>query len=306
MPMDNAEATEVSAEMSALLAYVLCQKVDSTVQASSMSMADENVARSYSSTIGMMSYNVGYRVLRKEVAADGTVWVALKCYDDAAATLWLTMRVNWEGEEQIDNGKTDVLNCSTLKMTYSNGTNRCVLQAQTNVEIHQDSDENQFIVLLQTDRAQGSYSGSLDAAPQGVDKKALKKRETDLREVGFNFAEVPFVAPPRFAGESKYSLKKMVKLAVDGIVGYSVLPLRTAFAMGIFLAVLSCCFMLHALYVYINGEAVSGWTTIMVCMSLFGGAQLIILGIMGEYLGRIYTEVKNRPLYLIKNQEVEK
>ena len=98
----------------------------------------------------------------------------------------------------------------------------------------------------------------------------------------------------------------MVKLAVDGIVGYSVLPLRTAFVAGIFLALLSFCLMLHALYVYINGEAVSGWTTIMVCMSLFGGAQLIILGIMGEYLGRIYTEVKNRPLYLIKNQEVEK
>ena len=157
--------------------------------------------------------------------------------------------------------------------------------------------------------------------PGGSDFRLLDRRAVDamnqyrehdrfLRGIvtllGFNFAEVPFVAPPRFAGESKYSLKKMVKLAVDGIVGYSVLPLRTAFIMGIFLAFLSVCFTVHALYVYINGEAVSGWTTIMVCMSLFGGAQLIILGIMGEYLGRIYTEVKNRPLYLIKNQEVEK
>ena len=162
---------------------------------------------------------------------------------------------------------------------------------------------------------------SVHIRPGGSDFRLLDRRAVDamnkyrehdrfLRGIvtllGFKFAEVPFVAPPRFAGQSKYSLKKMVKLAVDGIVGYSVLPLRTAFVVGIMLALLSFCLMLHALYVYINGEAVSGWTTIMVCMSLFGGAQLIILGIMGEYLGRIYTEVKNRPLYLIKNQEVEK
>lgn len=149
-----------------------------------------------------------------------------------------------------------------------------------------------------------------------LDRKAVdalgKYREHDrflrgmVTLLGFNVAEVPFVAPPRFAGESKYSLSKMMKLAVDGIVGYSVVPLRAAFGAGILCALLSVCLLLHALYVYINGEAVSGWTTIIVCMSLFGGTQLIILGIMGEYLGRVYTEVKNRPLYLIKNEEAKK
>jgi len=119
--------------------------------------------------------------------------------------------------------------------------------------------------------------------------------------LGYKVAEVPFVAPPRFAGKSKYSLNKMVKLAVDGIVGYSVVPLRAAFVAGLLFALLSFFLLLHALYVYVCDEAVSGWTTIMVCMSLFGGTQLIMLGIMGEYLGRIYTEVKNRPLYLVKN-----
>ena len=124
--------------------------------------------------------------------------------------------------------------------------------------------------------------------------------------LGYKVAEVPFVASPRFAGKSKYSLNKMVKLAVDGIVGYSVVPLRAAFVAGLLFAVLSFFLLLHVLYVYICDEVVSGWTTIMVCMSLFGGTQLIMLGIMGEYLGRIYTEVKNRPLYLIKNNEGEK
>lgn len=119
--------------------------------------------------------------------------------------------------------------------------------------------------------------------------------------LGFKVAEVQFVAPPRFAGESKYSLSKMAKLAVDGIVGYSVVPLRAAFVAGLLFALLSFCLLLHALYVYICDEAVSGWTTIMVCMSLFGGMQMIMLGIMGEYLGRIYTEVKNRPLYQVNN-----
>lgn len=149
-----------------------------------------------------------------------------------------------------------------------------------------------------------------------LDRRALEAmnryREHDrfLRGIvsllGFNIAQVPFVAPPRFAGKSKYSLSKMMQLAVDGIVGYSVLPLRVAFMAGILLALLSICLLIHALYVYVNDEAVSGWTTIMVCMSLFCGTQLMILGIMGEYLGRIYTEVKNRPLYLLKNQEADK
>ena len=119
--------------------------------------------------------------------------------------------------------------------------------------------------------------------------------------LGFKMAEVPFVAPPRFAGKSKYSFSKMAKLAVDGIVGYSVVPLRAAFVAGIILALFSFLLFLHVLYAYVCDEAVSGWTTIMVCLSLFGGTQLIMLGVMGEYLGRIYTEVKNRPLYLLKN-----
>ena len=123
--------------------------------------------------------------------------------------------------------------------------------------------------------------------------------------LGFKMAEVPFVAPPRFAGKSKYSFSKMAKLAVDGIVGYSVVPLRAAFVAGIILALFSFLLFLHVLYAYICDEAVSGWTTIMVCLSLFGGTQLIMLGVMGEYLGRIYTEVKNRPLYLLKKNDVD-
>ena len=124
--------------------------------------------------------------------------------------------------------------------------------------------------------------------------------------LGYKVAEVPFVASPRFAGKSKYSLSKMVKLAVDGIVGYSVVPLRAAFVAGLLFAVLSFLLLLHVLFVYICDEVVSGWTTIMVCMSLFGGTQLIILGIMGEYLGRIYTEVKNRPDFIVDETNIVK
>jgi dolichol-phosphate mannosyltransferase len=124
--------------------------------------------------------------------------------------------------------------------------------------------------------------------------------------LGFREADVEFVAPPRFAGKSKFSVSKMMKLAVDGIVGYSVVPLRFTFVAGMLFALLSFCLLVHALFVYFCYETVSGWTTIIVFMSIFAGIQLIILGIIGEYLGRIYTEVKNRPLYQLKNTKIRK
>lgn len=121
-----------------------------------------------------------------------------------------------------------------------------------------------------------------------------------VSSLGFRRAEVPFVAPARFAGNSKYDLKKMLKLATDGVVGFSVLPLRGAFYMGLLFALLSFMLVCHALWEYLHNQTVPGWTTITVALSLFGGIQLMIMGIIGEYVGRIFTEVKNRPLYIVK------
>ena len=117
--------------------------------------------------------------------------------------------------------------------------------------------------------------------------------------MGFRKTTVEFVAHERFAGRSKFSLHKMISFALDGILAYSVQPLRAAFYVGVFSALLAVLIFLHVLYETLSGETVPGWSTIVVCSLFFGGMQLMMLGICGEYIARILQEVKNRPLYLI-------
>lgn len=118
--------------------------------------------------------------------------------------------------------------------------------------------------------------------------------------MGFNQIKVEFVAPKRFAGVSKFSPKKMLHLAIDGVMAYSILPLRMGLYIGLFCGFLSILLFLHVLVSkFVLNDAVAGWATITACVLFFGGVQLTVLGILGEYIGRIYEEVKNRPLYLI-------
>ena len=117
--------------------------------------------------------------------------------------------------------------------------------------------------------------------------------------MGFRKTTVEFVAHERFAGRSKFSLHKMISFALDGILAYSVQPLRAAFYVGVFSALLAVLIFLHVLYETLSGETVPGWSTIVVCSLFFGGMQMMMLGICGEYIARILQEVKNRPLYLI-------
>ena len=117
--------------------------------------------------------------------------------------------------------------------------------------------------------------------------------------MGFRKTTVEFVAPERFAGQSKFSLHKMISFALDGILAYLVQPLRAAFYVGICSALLAILLFLHVLYETLRGETVAGWSTIVVCSLFFGGMQMMMLGICGEYIARILQEVKNRPLYLV-------
>ena len=117
--------------------------------------------------------------------------------------------------------------------------------------------------------------------------------------MGFRKTTVEFVAHERFAGRSKFSLHKMISFALDGILAYSVQPLRAAFYVGVFSALLAVLIFLHVLYETLSGETVPGWSTIVVCGLFFGGMQMMMLGICGEYIARILQEVKSRPLYLI-------
>ena len=144
-----------------------------------------------------------------------------------------------------------------------------------------------------------------------VDRKALTAframRESNryLRGmfswIGFTQTGIPYSSPPRTTGRSKYTPRKMMRLATDAIVSFSDRPLRLALNVGFVVSALSIVFGLSAVVIKLaGGFSVPGWASLMVLFGVVGGIQLIVLGVIGEYVGRIYDEVKHRPLYLVR------
>jgi dolichol-phosphate mannosyltransferase len=115
------------------------------------------------------------------------------------------------------------------------------------------------------------------------------------------FRQVPFVYDrhERHAGETKYPLGKMVRFALDAITGFSTAPLRFASHVGLLLTGASLLLMLYILVGWVMGNAVQGWTSTMLVVVFLGAVQMFVLGMIGEYLGRLYVESKRRPLYLV-------
>ena len=126
-----------------------------------------------------------------------------------------------------------------------------------------------------------------------------------IGDMGYRQTQVKFVAPERFAGKSKFSPRKMLSFALDGITAYSKLPLRFAFYLGLLLGMFSFGLTLDVVYTRLfTTDAVPGWATITASILLLGGVQLVGLGIIGEYIGRIFEEVKQRPLYWVRAELV--
>jgi len=118
--------------------------------------------------------------------------------------------------------------------------------------------------------------------------------------VGFRHAAVEFDRRERYAGETKYPLRRMVRLASDGVFSLSKAPLRMAFWFGLFSAIVSLLLAVVLLIEKLVGTyASAGWVSMMVIILFLGGVQLVCIGAVGEYIGRIYDEVKQRPLYII-------
>ncbi|MBQ7799348.1 MAG: glycosyltransferase [Oscillospiraceae bacterium] len=118
--------------------------------------------------------------------------------------------------------------------------------------------------------------------------------------VGFKSTTVSYERGERFAGESKYPLKKMLHFAVDGITSFSVKPIRMVLALGVVILFISIIVLLYSLIRWILGQTVAGWTTIVASIWALGSIQLLALGIVGEYIGKIYKEVKARPRFIIE------
>jgi len=117
--------------------------------------------------------------------------------------------------------------------------------------------------------------------------------------LGFQQTALEYERQPRFAGSTGYPLRRMVRLALDAITGFSTRPLRIASILGLAFAALGVVGIAISVIGWLTGATVAGWTSVMVVVLALGGIQLTVLGIIGEYLGRLYIESKRRPLYII-------
>jgi len=117
--------------------------------------------------------------------------------------------------------------------------------------------------------------------------------------VGFQSGVVYYDRSERYAGESKYPFKKMLAFAIDGITSFSVKPLRMITTLGIVILLVSLCMLVYTLVSWIVGKAVIGWTSTLASIWMIGGIQLFCLGVIGEYIGKIYNETKHRPRFII-------
>ncbi|HET9056461.1 MAG TPA: glycosyltransferase family 2 protein [Chitinophagaceae bacterium] len=136
--------------------------------------------------------------------------------------------------------------------------------------------------------------------------KEFEERDLFLRGlfswVGFKKIIVQFEAPSRKFGKSKYSYIQMFRLALKGTTSFSFKPLRISILIGSIVSLFAFSFAVYALFSHFNGKTVTGWTSIIIAVMLFGGIQLLAIGLLGEYIAGMFTEVKKRPIFLIKEK----
>ena len=138
--------------------------------------------------------------------------------------------------------------------------------------------------------------------------KAMPERDRFVRGmvswVGFKQIALPYRRAERFAGDSKYPLRKMMRFATDGLLSFSTKPLQMSIAMGFICSSLALLGVVYALFFrLLTDRWVEGWTALMLAVLIIGGVELISIGILGGYVGRIYNEIKNRPLYVVQEYQ---
>ncbi|MEO8604567.1 MAG: glycosyltransferase family 2 protein [bacterium] len=139
-----------------------------------------------------------------------------------------------------------------------------------------------------------------------VFKRDLRERDRFVRGlvrwVGFAYTTVDFDAPPRFAGHTKYSLRRMISFARTGLISFSKIPLKAAVVLGFAVSGLSLLYGLYAVFAFLFFQAViPGWASTVLVGTFLGGCQLLFLGLIGEYIATIFDEIKARPLYIVES-----
>ena len=120
--------------------------------------------------------------------------------------------------------------------------------------------------------------------------------------VGFKSDSVYYERAERFAGESKYPLKKMLAFAMDGITSFSIKPIRLITTLGFLIFVVSLCMLVYSLIRHFTGHTSIGWSSMFVSIWAIGGLQILSIGVIGEYIGKIYMETKERPKFIIEKE----
>ena len=120
--------------------------------------------------------------------------------------------------------------------------------------------------------------------------------------MGFKSTSVYYERNERIAGVSHYPLKKMLGLAIDGITSLSIKPIRMITGMGILISILGIVAIIWAIVMQMTGQTVAGWASLICIVAFLGGIQLLSLGVLGEYIGKIYMETKARPRYIISER----
>lgn len=123
--------------------------------------------------------------------------------------------------------------------------------------------------------------------------------------IGYKYSVVEYERHERFAGESKYPLKKMLSFAIDGITSLSIKPIRIITGIGFVIFFISLIVLIYSIIVKLFGTTVSGWTSLAVSIWMIGGIQLLCIGIIGEYIGKIYNETKHRPRFIVSDKLIQ-
>ena len=123
--------------------------------------------------------------------------------------------------------------------------------------------------------------------------------------IGYKYSIVEYERHERFAGESKYPLKKMLAFAMDGITSLSIKPIRIISGLGFFISFISLIALIYSFIVKFLGHTVTGWTSLTLSIWMLGGIQLLCLGVIGEYIGKIYNETKQRPRFIIADKLIK-
>jgi len=198
----------------------------------------------------------------------------------------------WKSGYQVIYGKRKSRKGETIFKKVTAKTYYRILRSMTNFDIPVDTGDFRLIDRKVCDAM-----------------KSLTEKNRYVRGlvswVGFRQTSVEYERDERFAGETKYPFRKMLKLAMDGITAFSYKPLKLATYLGFAIAAASFLYMLYAMYKgFFTDETTEGWASIIAVISLSQGIILMMLGLMGEYIGRIYDEIKNRPIYIV-NEIIE-